>query len=540
MVTCILVTFWLKIDPHHLWGRTTWEARRLVCDEHKARVTDRRYLGNIATLLIGPAGENLCMASCIIAGLSRAAAKTGMGAVWGSKNLKGVAVRGSKGINVARPAEFLLLCEKLWLRLKDDPLYETHSKYGPLSWVGSAFSRSPAGSKVLSGGKRNESVEEAALEPFFERNLACFACPMHCGHFFNVKEGKYKGTKGEGPEATLQLFAMGLGTSNTGFLFRYYNMCSQLGLNLEAPAAAINWAMNLWEAGIITKEDTDGLEVTRGDEDVILELLRKVAYKEGFGELLDGYPVGAVQRLGRGSEKYASHTKGLPTYNFTSGIGTNLSYTVALNVNTRGFDTGPAAYVYSPDLRDEWGINNELLTKLGQERYGDPDIFTRPWLANRLRAQVVCDLENMGAIADMTGICTFATQIALCLSGMSMQDFAELLAVATGIDISTQDLVQAAERKVLLERAYNARQGIRRRDEYPFFLRWQLERGERHPLFDYEKTPVDLESYNLVLEEYYRLSGCDPSTGIPARTKLEKLGLTDVADDLKIRRISLV
>ncbi|MFC1956047.1 aldehyde ferredoxin oxidoreductase family protein [Chloroflexota bacterium] len=523
-------------DASHLWGQTVWSARDMICSDNRTAVINRRDFGSLSTLLIGPAGENLSLASCIIGGLSRAAAKTGMGAVWGSKSLKGIAVRGSKDVKIAKPAEFLQLCKALWQRFKDDPLYETHRKYGTLSWVGSAYSRSAAG-KAMIGGERNESVEDFALAQLFERNLACFSCPLHCGHFFNIKEGKYKGTKGEGIEATLQMFAIGLRTFNTEFLYRYYNLCSQLGLNLEAPAAAINWAMHLYEAGIITKADADGIEVTWGNEDVVLELLRKIAYREGFGELLDDHPIRAAQRLGRGSDKYASHTKGAYTYNFGAGIGTTLHYTLALNTATRGHDAENGPYVYTPKMREEWGINDELLTKLGQERYNAPNIFTEPWAANPKKAQVVSDVNKVCAIADMTGMCKFATTQALCVAGMDMQDFSEFLSAATG-EIFTADYVdKCAEREVILERVYNAREGIRRMDDYPFFLRWQLEHGEPNPLFNYEQLPVTLETYDIVLDEYYRLLDCDPQTGIPTRARLEELGLRDVADDLERRGV---
>ena len=153
----------------------------MICDE----------LGDpdVATLLIGPAGENLCFMSCIISDLTRAAGKNSIGAVWGSKKFKGVAARGSQGVNIAQPAEFLKLCKALCQRLKEDPLYETHSKYGTLSWVGGAYSRSPVG-KGLTGGQGAQAIEEPAFDPLIEKNLACFACPLHCSHFLSVKEGK--------------------------------------------------------------------------------------------------------------------------------------------------------------------------------------------------------------------------------------------------------------------------------------------------------------------------------------------------------------
>ncbi len=202
-------------DASNLWGQTISVARRMICDE----------LGDpdIATLLIGPAGENLCFTSCIISDLTRAAGRTSIGAVWGSKKFKGVAARGSQGVNIAHPAEFLQLCKALSKRFKEDPLYETHVKYGTISWVGSAHGRGrSSGGEV--GGKRRIGIEETDFDSLIEKNLACFGCPLHCSHFLNVKEGKYKGTKGEGIEGNVQIFAMGMRTCNSGFLCQYTNL----------------------------------------------------------------------------------------------------------------------------------------------------------------------------------------------------------------------------------------------------------------------------------------------------------------------------
>ena len=521
-------------DASQLWGQDVWAARNMLCDEHKVENTDRHYLGTIATILIGPGGENLSLASCVMGGRAHASGMGSIAAVLGSKNLKGVAIRGSKGVKVARPAEFLQLCEQLRQRLKEDPLYESMSKWGTMSSVGSAYSRSPAGR--VRGGERFKAIEEVGFEPLVEKNLACSGCPIHCDHFLNVREGKYKGSQGEGVEGFVQAIALSFKTPSAPFLCQFNNLCNQLGLNVASVGAAIIWAMELWKDGIITKEDTDDIEVTEGNEDAILELTRKMAYREGFGGILADYPLRAAQKLGRGSELYASHNKGLQVWSAGAGVLNSLSYTLANNVATRGFDhlTG-ATSIYSPDFHEEWGITRELLTKLGQERYDDPKIFTEEWVANPRQAHVVYDQESICAMVDMTGLCKQPSRYWMCVAGINMLDLSELLTAATGQDFTTEDLVKAAERRFAMARAYNAREGIRRIDDYPFSFWWQLKYGKPHPLFDPQKLPTDLEGYNVVLDEYYRLRGCDLKTGIPTRATLERLGLKDIADDLARR-----
>ena len=530
------VYLWIE-DEHvslrnatHMWGQTAWSTREMVCDE----LDDP----DIGTLVIGPAGENLCFSSAVISDQSRAAAKCGIAAVWGSKKLKAVAIRGSKGVEVAKPLDLLQLCKAISQRFKEDPLYESMSKYGTMGWVGGAYARSQAG-KLMFGTEGTSKIWETALETHCERSLACSGCPIHCSHYYRVKSGKYRGTKGEGIEGNCQIYAgMSLRVFDAAFLLRYNSLCNELGINLDVAGSAINWAMHLYEAGIITKEDTDGLKLTWGNQDAILELLPKIAYKDGFGAILDGFPIRSTNWVGRGSELYATHTKGLYSTGFGPGICPTLAYTLAQNVATRGFDHltgGPT--MYTPGLRQEWGITDELLKKLGEERYNDPEIFTEPWAGNPNKAKVVYDCENLCALADMTGVCKFATRFCLATAGLDISDLSELLTATTGETFSTENLVKAAEREFALERAYNAREGVRRVDDYPFFLAWQLRKGKPHPLFDYESLPVKLENYNTVLDEYYRLRGCDLETGIPLGSKLEELGLKYVADDLRDRKL---
>ncbi|MBI4186613.1 MAG: hypothetical protein HY530_03785 [Chloroflexi bacterium] len=515
-------------DASHLWGQDVWATDRLLRESNRAVGTD------IATLVIGPGGENLSLAACVMNGLARALAAGSPGAVWGSKRLKAIMLRGNKGVNIARPAEFLQLCQELRKSLETDPMYDSVREWGTIGWVGSALSRSPSG-KHQTGGVRMEGIEEKGFEPLVEKHLACHGCPLHCSHFLNVKEGKYKGTRGEGLEGFVQVFGLNWKTNSAPFLTQYNNLCNQLGLSNSSVGPAITWAMELYKRGIISKEDTGGIEVTEGNEEAILELTRQMAYREGFGDVLADYPAGAAQKVGRGSEMFAAHNKGFHTYGFSPGIATSLHYTLGHNVATRGFDhlTGGTS-LFAPDVRAEWGITRELLAKIGQERYGDATLFTGdPWAKEPRWARVVYDQENMMMMADITGICKFATKFNLIVSGMDLSIFAQIVTAATGEDFTADDLAKTAERELLIERAYNNREGKRRLDDYPFFLWWQLKYGKPNPMFNHEQLPLKKENYDAVLDEYYRLRGCDLKTAIPTRARLEELGLEDVADSLE-------
>ena len=525
-------------DAQHLWGLNVWEARKRLCNEHEpTRAGDKQYLNPIGSLLIGPGGEHMSMAACVMSGVAHAAALGGLGAVWGSKKLKGVVVRGSRGIAVAEPERFLDLCRTQWERYHDDPLYASTREWGTLGWVGGSDSRSVISDHML--GTRFEEIEEEAFRPIIEKNRACYGCPIHCDHFLHVKEGKYKGSKGEGVEGFVQILGMSFKTASAPFLAEWNNLCNRLGVNVSSAGVAIIWAMALWKEGIITAEDTGGIEVTEGNEEAIMELTRQIAYREGFGDILADFPVKAAQRLGRNSDRYASHTKGQFAWIPGHGIGITLIYTMALNVNTRGYDHLMGGMsMFTPNLRAEFGVTEELLTQLGRERYNDADIFAKnAWDYHPKIVGAECDFEHMMVLADMMGTCKFGTQYNQPVTGIHVPQWKDFLSAASGQRFTEDELNDAARRVIALERCYNAREGMRRIDDYPFYLWWEKKYGEPHPLFTGDQIPLTEESYDRILDEWYDMRGYDREIGIPTHDELERCGLKDVSEDLHRRKI---
>ncbi len=523
-------------DARDLWGLDVWEARKKICSWHEtAKPGSKHFLNPVGSMLIGPAGENLSMAACVMSGVAHAAGLGGLGAVWGSKNLKGIVARGSHGIEIAEPGRFLEFCRAQWQRYHDDPMYASTRKWGTLGWVGGSDSRSAVSDFML--GQRFEEVEEHAFEPLIEKSRACYGCPIHCDHFLHVKEGKYKGSKGEGVEGFVQIIGMSFKTASAPFLAEWNNLCNRLGLNISSAGTAIIWALALWKEGILTRDDTAGIEVTEGNEDAIMELTRQMAYREDFGDILADFPVKAARRLGRDSDRYAAHTKGQFAWMPGHGIGITLVYTMALNINSRGYDHLMGGMsVMTPNLRAEFGITDELLTRLGRERYDDEDIFSKnAWGYHPKIVQAECEFEHMMVMADMMGTCKFGTQYNQPVTGIHLPAWKDFLSAASGVSFSEDDLRTAAQRVIALERCYNAREGLRRIDDYPFFLRWEKKRGQPHPLYTEDQVPFDRDLYERILDEWYTFRGCDLTTGIPTRSELERCGLQDVAEDLKKR-----
>ena len=526
-------------DAEALWGLDVWDARARLCGAHEpAAPAAKHFLDPIGSLLIGPAGENLSLAACVMSGVAHAAALGGLGAVWGAKNLKGIVVRGSRGIDIAEPELFLELCRAQWRRYHDDPMYDSTRKWGTLGWVGGSDSRSAISDYML--GERFEAIEEHAFEPLIEKSRACYGCPIHCDHFLRVKEGKYKGSKGEGLEGFVQILGMSFKTPSAPFLAEWNNLCNRLGLNVSSAGTAIIWAIALWKEGIIGKDDTDGIEITEGNEEAIMELSRKMAYRQGFGDVLADFPIKAAQKLGRNSDLYAAHTKGQFAWMPGHGIGITLVYTMALNVNSRGYDHLMGGMsILTPNLRAEFGITEELLTRLGKERYGDAEIFSKnAWDYHPRIVEAECDFEHMMVLADMMGTCKFGTRYNHPVSGIYLPEWKDFLSAATGEQYSEEDLQAAVRRVMALERCYNAREGMRRIDDYPFYLWWEKKHGQPHPLYTEDQIPLHRDKYERILDEWYAFRGCDPETGIPTREELQSRGLQEVAEDLRKRGIS--
>jgi len=513
-------------DATHLWGQDTWATERTLRQE----LGDR----DIKTLRIGPAGENSSCAAAIINDLGRAAATRGLGALLGAKKLKAIAVRGTRGVNIARRKEFIALCQRLNERFKHDPMYASHTRYGTNNWVGDIVMEIIA---RITGQPPQQELMSDSLDRLYEKNLSCSACPLHCSHYYHVRSGEYAGTRGEGIEGNIQLGANDMKMASATGACAFNNRCNQLGLDGMHTSTAIAWAMQLYKEGIISREDTGGVELMPGNETAIFQMMEQIAADRGFGKLLGAGIIAAAKVIGRGTEVYISHTKGYP-YSFSSpGFMSSVKTTLAHAIATRGHDhlTGSPG-IETANRQPE--MTDTVLEKLGKERYNDPQFFTDiPWNYQPKYALRVRDVEDRYAVCDMTGTCKFAGREVLLVEGIGIDDFARLLTAATGIAFTADRVKETAEREMALERAYNARAGIRKIDDYPHAFRWELEHGECHPRYDRSRYRMSLDDYTLLLEEYYRRRGCEPATGVPNRATLEELGLKDVADDLATRGI---
>jgi aldehyde:ferredoxin oxidoreductase len=516
----------------HVWGRSVWESDKIIKEE-----TDQEA----SVLAIGQAGENKVAIACVICNLSRAVGANGIGAVFGSKNLKAVAVKGTKGIKIADTDGFWKACEDSFNQIITHPLYSTWKTYGTTVLLG-IYQQSgclPTRNWQESTFEGWEQIDgQAFLETYVVKHKGCFNCPLSCSRFCRVEEGKYQGTYGEGPEyEATDGFGAKCGVSDKAVILRANQLCNMYGLCVVQMSNIICTSMHLWQDGIIDEKDTGGIILEWGNGDAIIEMIESLTFLKGFGKIFVNGIVQGIKEIARNKgvsseklERYIIHTKGMSysAADVRALKGVALAYATATRGgdHLRGIPTIEAYghwYKTKPD---------DIVKSLGV-----PEEIVQKWISLNLleksqyqgKGYLVKYYQDQCALADALGICKFITSWRFGVGPLLM---AKLFSTGTGITYSWRDMLQAGERIYVLEYAIQRRFGFRRKDDYPpirFFeepIRDGLNRGEI----------LKKEEYDKMLSEYYNIRGFD-SEGVPTKEKLEELGLKDVAEDLVRRGI---
>ncbi|MHA2408137.1 MAG: aldehyde ferredoxin oxidoreductase family protein [Candidatus Ranarchaeia archaeon] len=354
-------------DASHLWGKTTWESEKIIQEEHGK---DVQVCG------IGQAGENLVRASTTIANLFRSGSP-GSGAVWGSKRLKAIVVKGTKGVKIADPEKFLELVEKDHeFLLKNEYIQGTIVGLGTPGYA--PYWYWPQDARGLTAEEAKAKVGGEVLHEMYVSQLkGCFNCLAPCGRYYNINTGKYAGTRGKAPEAAT-IITMGFycGNLNLASILKLNNLCNQYGLNTYPAGDAIQLAMRLYEKGVITKKDTDGLSLEWGNEEAQFELVHKMALREGFGNKLAEGPYVFAKIIGKGAENLYPHNYGYSRGSGYYGLPLGLLYMTS----TRGADhLRGVSERYPPMLWKGRGLSklNESAIIIGQHEWVLADCLER-------------------------------------------------------------------------------------------------------------------------------------------------------------------
>lgn len=469
-------------DASHLWGKDTHETEKALKEE----------LGkDVKVCSIGPAGENLVKFACITNDLFRQAARGGIGAVMGSKNLKAIAVEGHGGVWVPDIEKFVEVCKSVIdedvLGREDDHGWAITDGTPIIVGLSQGTALFPTRNFQTGVFEDAEKIGSDAVKAVTVARKACFNCPLACGNITLIKEGRFAGTLVEGPEyETLALTGSNCGIGDLGAIARFNLLCDRLGIDTISAGNVVAFAMELYERGILTKEDTGGLDLRFGNVDAYIQMPELIAYKRGIGELLAEGVRTAAERIGKGAEKYALHVKGVeyPGYDPRGSYGMALAYATA--------DRGCC------HLR-AWIVADEA--------FGDMPPYTFDGKPER-----VIFLENRNSVKWSLIICDFYL--------VDYPVMSKLVSACTGWDVSPEELKIAGERIWNLTRLFNVREGFSRKDDTvpPRITTEELPDGVA------KGQKIKLEEFEAALSRYYQLRGWDEN-GIPTEEKLKELGL---------------
>ena len=498
----------VKVDgAGELWGKNVRETAALL---------KKRYEG-FSTAVIGPAGETLSR----IAGIDcdeRQAARTGVGAVMGSKKLKAIAVKGTSNIEYADAQALRDLVIKWTKSIRENPGSQLDMKYGTgefYAWMNKDKGVHP--SRNWQQGyfqKSFDSLKEgdlSQLDPYYwspkytVRNKGCPNCTKPCGRIVRINEGRYAGTELDCLEyETIYSLGANLEIDDFEALCHVQMMCDLYGLDAISAGLTVSWAMEAFERGLLTREDLDGVELKFGNVDATLEVLGKMAHREGkVGALLsDGVKV-ASEKLGKGSSHFAIHSKGLelPAYDIRGIKGMGLALAVAV----RGGDH-LTAVVYGTELVGKWW------------KFSGIDRFSAENKGYEIKVH-----EDLMTLYDIVGVCKFTRHMFFA------EAYPEMIKAVTGMKLSVTDLFAIGERVYNLQRAFNAREGLdRKADSLPARVFEDpipkgISKGSRIKRSEFER----------MLDDYYQVRGWSWN-GVPTKVKLVSLDLYEVAEEVGV------
>lgn len=493
-------------DASSIWGKTTYEAETIL---HQELGDDR-----IEIAQVGPAGENLVRGSSIISDCAKAAAGSGVGCVMGSKKLKAIAVRGHRAVHVAEPERFMTAVNNALAKVKASP-YSEGWRQG--SVVGKFLPEAPAWD--IYACPRNAQDEywpmekrrrlvglESGVPSYRKRMMACFTCPIGCMPFFEIRGGEYTGTKGLGYWINSAWYSVRFDVDDPAASIQFQLLSNQLGLDADMAAVVLSWAFECYEKGLLTKKDTDDLQLEWGNGNAMVNMLKKLAYRQGIGDLLADGVKEASRKLGKGSEAFAIHMKGqdsVDPYRASKGFGFGVSISPVAGRHLRGAVstpefTGPRNLKWSPS-----------------EYENIPEAVF--WQAQTKE------------IEDLAGLCVYVGTWSGA-HALEVSDYTELISSAMGIDVTEEELMMIGRRGINLEKAFNTiHASFGRKDDYPP-RRYREEAIKSGP---YAGSKCDQLEWDKMLDRFYELHGWDKKTGWQTRECLTELGMEDVADQLQ-------
>jgi len=485
-------------DAKSLWGKGILE-----CTEN----LQKTYGKKSTALVIGPAGENMIPFACILNEAHHAFGRCGMGAVMGSKNLKAIVVKTeAKELHVADSERIKSLVKELTPRIKDYLISQVLRDYGT---SGNLEGHMYDGDVPVRNWTSNFDEEMAnALtgstlsEKFLKRTATCAYCVIACKRIIQIDEGPFAVAEGPGPEyETVVSFGCLQGTSDLAAVCKAARICNDLGMDTISAGATIAWAMEAYEKGHLTNEQTDGISLKWGDmETVVNRILPAMAARNGkLGALLSMGSAAAARAIGGQSIEYTAQSKGLeaPMHDPRGGHG----HAVAYAVSPRG-----ACHVQTAMHFMETGACN--YPEIGFE-------FDLEALTHEKKAETMVLAAAIGSIENSACLCQFADR------SLTLPEIVELINAAAGYGYDVSSMMEAGLRIFHLKRCINYRFGLNASND-------DLTPRLKEPARDGYTAGVEI-NFDEMKNKFYELMEFDPASGVSSRERLVALGLIEEA-----------
>jgi len=481
-------------DATKLWGKDTVETQTII----------RQELGDqaIRFVCIGPSGESLSLLAAIISDEGRAAARSGLAAVMGSKHLKAIAVRGTKKPLVADVNKLNVLKQNYNIHCRSAKPFQVFKKYGTPSFTLPIVPKGdvPFKNWSLYGEEAMPTYVKLGADEVIKyevRRYGCAGCPIACGGIVEVSEGLYATGRGKKPEyETVAGFGTMCLIDNVESIIKANDICNRYGLDTISTGTAIAFAMECYEHGIIGKHETGGIDLTWGNAEAMVVVTRQIAKREGLGIILADGVKKAAEQIGKGADKYAFHI-----------CGQELGYHAPM------FSRGRcAAYVTDATPgRHTAGVGMAIAENCALGPY--PELQTTDKDEGMIHAIASCYSQSLSA----GGVCFFVFMT-------SDYPFVEFVSAVTGWDFSVAEAIEIGKRIMTLRQVFNVRDGINPEDFHmPERLIAPLSVGP------FAGRTIDVEALK---QSYYEAMDWDIKTGKPTQRVLKKLGLKSLVSSL--------
>lgn len=497
-------------------GMTTWDTEEHIKNKYQDET--------IRVASIGISGEKMNAMACITNARNRQVGRSGMGAVMGSKNLKAVAVRGTGSPEVHDLQGLMKFCNELNKRCQTGAT-EKYRIYGTPAnvLVHQKLGCLPTRNFQEATFEHADDVSgQTMLKRHVKKNLACEGCAIACDHFNIIEDGPYKGSNASVDYESLWSFGPNCGINDIGAITKAVELCDTHGIDTISGGMTVSWAMECFEKGILTKEDTDGLNLKFGNHKAMVECVRRMCFREGrLGELLADGSRKAARKIGKKSIRYSIQCKGMEWAGYSMR---------SLQTGTLGFCTSVRGACYLRSGSYQYDVKRAV------------DRFS----LDKTRGKIVADGESEYAVIDSLIICKFTRKIY-----KSNAEICKLLYLVTGKKWTVKEYIQAGERIHNQAKMFNVKHGWKKKDDYPpwramneylkdkpilraineehkdLLKSYQRLHGIKKfpaPVFDKKGAIIRKEEYEEALLSYYEARGWDKE-GIPTKKKLKELGI---------------